>query len=623
MPSTYARRHRQYYKTVKWLNARQSDPTKNRALAFFNKVKRFKRYLPRNTFFGAALTSAVNQFTTSVPDLNTRGFVTDIVPERTMSSDMFNRGAWYGAMYKGMNAPKPGLNGNERPGDAEYVAQYRNQRSTFGRKKRYTLRKIKRELRQHDTQIFSRFQTFKENGFQDGIGGQICSFVEFQNPAAKEGFFPFQIFDVTSLYGGLMHDKLSRRADRPTMPIRAYQLGFNVSNQDAREYHRYGWLPLNKTVNSAAHNIRPAALIPQSTFDEVNVAVPTDTTRMEGSVNFPLAADLHVPRCEGFTHCWSDIQMVLYPQTSLPTKWHVALISFPDDLVPNISDSPPATAGPPLTHFEKSTINNEMITFPNLGPDEAYSVKRSAAQQNEDYDNLDYRWQAFWSGKLQNPINRDTSASRGPNATDSRLPFKIIKHESFMQPARDNPQFGGQAQRLIKKLFYRRDWTFPPSENASGPQIEQGDALMNLNTIQTANGSYDIHSSPYPKPSEIVYLAVWCEHYKVSVNGTAAGWDYLQSVPHPGVNTAPSFDLNVRMKHILRPENFSYGQGFHPDEPVAPEARVPVSTKVEPEPAVEPQPPDEPVKKRRSKKNGILDAAVDTSGIVPGIDQLA
>lgn len=594
MPSTYARRHRQYYKTVKWLNARQSDPTKNRALEFFNRVKRFKRYLPRNTLFGSALSSALNQFTLSVPELNTRGFVTDT------ESKMFNRGAWYDAMYSGLKDPKPGISGNERPGDAQYAAVYRNQRSAFGRKKPYTLKKVKREMRQHDFIMKSRFQVFGNDGFQNGIGGRrLCFRPPGTGGNSPVGMFPFMLFDVTSMPNGAFREPLTG-AVQPVMPVRAYQLCFNSSNSKEKEFKRYGWLPVNYLTNSAAHNIQSATF--PNPFDDVNVAVTTETTGSPGATTtYPNSDGYSCVHAMGFTHSYSDIKMVMYPQTGLPTKWHVALVSFPDDLVNGLSTKPPFTAGPPLSHMEKVPNDVTQDRFvAKFDPDHCYSVRRTT--QNEDFDDLDFRWQAFWSGKLQNPINRDIAGRGTLNPVDKRLPFKIIEHESFLQPPRDSPEFGNSAQRLIKKLFYRRDWSFPPSEMTQGPHRLQGDALANLNTIQTNNVNSSTQGSPFAKPSETVYLAIWCEHFK-SDSMESASWDAAAALKSPGVAEFPSFDLVVNMKHILRPENIYVSDGFHPDPP-----RIFTVLAKGLEPHVEPQPPDEPVKKKRSKKNGILNA---------------
>lgn len=497
--------------------------------------------------------------------------------------------------------PKAGITGNERPYDAQYVGVYRNQRSTFGRKKRYTLKRVKSEMRQYDCHLSSRFQLFKDNGFQDGLGGRRLCFrppVTSSNPPT--GMFPFMIFDVTSMPCGVMHDDLDGQAvqEHAVFPIRSYQLGFNSTSSTNKEFSRYGWFPNFQFENTTGSNIKDA----KGTFPNKNVAVIQDTTRffsgmdLQGTTN-----QVRVPHCKGFTHSWSDIKLVMYPQTTLPTKWHVALISFPTDLVNGLSKHPPATAGPSCHHLQYNRVAEDYITYPMFSDHEAYMASRTAIQQNEDFDDLDYRWQSFWSGKLLNPINTDHAAASKPNAPDTRLPFKIIKHESFLQPARDNPDFGGQAQRLIKKLFYRRDWTFQPREVSAGPQKDQGDALYTYDTIQTASGNTNRHSNPFPQASEIVYLAIWCEHYKADAMDTA-DWATASGLKSPGTAEYPSFDLVCRMKHIIRPENMEEPASFRPDEPVA-QGTLKVA-----EPQAEPALPDEPVKKKRSKKNGILNA---------------
>lgn len=579
-----------------------------------------RRFFPS---FGTVAAQASLNFGVSVPNLNTRNFVTDT----TMSSDMFDRGAWYDAMYSGLNDPKPGINGTERPADARYASQYRNQKSRFGHKKPYTLRKIKRELRAHDFVLKSRFQTFQDDGFTLGIGGRKLAFTT-PNPSSNEpcGLFPFMLFDVTSMPNGVFREPGSG-AVSPVMPIRAYQLAFNSSNSTEREFKRYGWIPVNYMDNSAAHNI-PSATFPNP-FDNKNVAVVTETSgNSQYGTTYPNSEGYPTFHAHGFTHSYSDIKMIMYPQLSLPTKWHVALVSFPDNLVNGLSNKPPFTAGPGLTHMEKMFNNvQEDIFTDKFDPNEYYSARRTI--QNEDHDDLDFRWQAFWSGKLQNPINRDISARGTLNPVDKRLPFKIIEHESFMQPARDQGDWLNldkrdgtkQCQRLIKKLFYRRDWSFPPSEMTQGASRFQGDALYNLNTIQTsANPLLATRGSPFAKPSETVYLAVWCEHFTRDTmpSDHSATWGNVSAHKFPGTDAFPSFDLVVNMKHILRPENINESEAFAPDAPreyVAPTG----GTKVEPH--VNPDPSDEPIKKKRSKKNVIINAPKEnTSPVGPGLD---
>lgn len=449
---------------------------------------------------------------------------------------------------------KSGYGNGQKPDNPQYVSLVRHQSKTFGKHKRYTLKKIKREMRENDMRFKSRFQLFQDLGFQQGLGALNCRFIR-PNGNDDCGEFPFHIWDVTSMP---VADESSSAT--PLLPVRGYRLAYTTPNAANREAYKFGWLPINRVQNGVAHNIDP-------TFTTNNVACVTEKTGT-GKNFVPIGGtgppQVQAPHASGFTHDWSDIRMVLYPQTGLPAKWHVALISFPDTLVVNggggALDNDVSTAGPCTYAYASGTS-----VIPRDPIDQTYSAERS--QNFSAHDNLDLRWQKFFSGKIQHPNNRDNSAVGTLNPSDPKLPFKIVEHESFFQPARDNPSFGGSAQRLIKKLFYRRGWTFPPNSGI-GFAEQQGDALNNLDTIQLHRSRNASGSSPYPKPSEIVYLAIWCESYVQDVGGGTL--ETLKEEPFIGlVNAAsPSYDLVVRMKHTINPTQNSVSTGVpRPDGP--------------------------------------------------------
>lgn len=433
------------------------------------------------------------------------------------------------------------------PSDRQYTAYVRNSKSRFGRKKRFTKAVIKRELKQDDFTLRSRFQEFySDNGFAAGLGGISCTYrTPNTNVGDVIGVFPFHIFDVTSL-------PCAFEGATVAMPIRHYTLGFHTTNFSAREFNRFGWVPRKAGTET------PAAQIDAS-YANQNIAVIQNTNGYHP--NDTAHFNLRVPTAKGFKHEWSNIKLVMYPPEGMPVKWHVALISFPDSLV---NGNNLTTAGPGLGYSSSGVYASK------LGNTSTYSIynPRSASSEG-DGNNLDLRWQKFWSGKLLNPINQDQAGINPDNPTNSNdLPFKIIKHTSFMQPARDNPDFGGNAQRHIHKLFYRRDWQFSPAADIEQEDI--GEAMGNIDKVQlqATAGVPNFRSSPYPKPSEIVYLAVWCECYKSFANGFDA--DSVRDSARTQVAAEPGFDICVQMKHSMNTHNMSSYSGAKATPPVPP-----------------------------------------------------
>lgn len=440
-----------------------------------------------------------------------------------------------------------GYGREDQPSDRQYVSIIRNQRSQFGRRKRFTKKVIRRELHRDTFTVRSRFHTFRSNaGFSAGLGGQQVAH-EPPNTNTAGGLFPFMLYDVTSLHGAGIG------GTGVAVPCRQYQLAYSTSNSVAREYQRIGWLPIRASSFSCSGMYDQAG----AGFGSKAAAVPTETHGYHPNQRpFTIGTSTtQMPYASGFKHHWSDIQMVMYPQEGLPVKWHVALVSFPDYLVKGNTNI--VTAGPSLDYW--ATAGVPASTYSTL----SYSADRLS--NDEGTNNLDLRWQKFWSGKLQNPINRDIAAEGADHAVAPGLPFKIIKHESFIQPARDHPDFGGTAQRFIKKLFYRREWEFTPRNDVDAD--DQGDAIFNLDTIQTnkRNAAAGNMSSPYPQASEIVYLAVWTEAY--TNNFTANTLEQWKDTVNTGQSTLPSFDLVVKMKHSLRQWNMSTSIAVNPDNP--------------------------------------------------------
>lgn len=453
---------------------------------------------------------------------------------------------------------KSGYGNAAKPEDAQFVSVVRHHSSTFGKRKRYTIKKIKHELRESDILLKSRFQTFQDNGFQNGLGGRNLN-LAVPILDAQAGAFPFHIWDVTSLASGVESSFLSA-----ALPVRGYQLMFNTTNASAKEYVRYGWLPMDHAQNSVGVNFPLTA----GNMGNSNIAINVEKTgELGNTLTFP-SSTMKAPYASGFKHDWSDIRLILYPQEDLPVKWHIALISFPDNLVNNETTTNDqlilSSAGPPQTYYYNSTDTNDRTAT-------TYDARRTT--NGAGHDNLDYRWQKFWSGRLQNPINRDEAGVGTLNPSDASLPFKIIEHEAFYQPARDNPSFGGTAQRLIKKLFYRRGWQFPPSSGIAQQELN-GDAMMNLDTVQLHNTQSLVRtSSPFPSQSEAVYLAIWCESYKTRSGTAYTMTEYKdQAFENLTNGSFPSYDLVVRMKHTLTLKENSTPTGIVPvaDNPTAP-----------------------------------------------------
>lgn len=441
-----------------------------------------------------------------------------------------------------------GMGATSNPKDRQYVSIVRSQRNRFGKRKRFTKAVIKHMLMRDKFVVRSRFHTFQDNGYQTGVGGVQVTFKE-PNLNDKCGTFPFMIYDVSSLAGA------AYGTTGLVLPVRQYQLAFSTTSIANKEYKTFGWLPMTRMNRSASDMLDQT----NGGFGGRAVAVPVETNGYHPNQRpFQIGTGniTYMPYASGFTHNWSNIEMVLYPQSSIPIKWHVALINFPKRLLKGDSGEC-VTAGPPLEHYTQGGVQASLLSTT------AYDARRSS--NSDATDNLDLRWQKFFSGKLFNPINRDGSATGFDKSIGNGLPFNIIEHESFMQPARDHPDFGGTAQRLIKKLFYRREWEFAPVKGREA--VKQGDAIANYQTVQTnsnASASGSI-SSPYSNPHEITYLAVWAEHFKTTTNDRTLAEEAVAF--NLGGPDLPSFDLVVNMKHTLSSWNIAKSEAVDPDNP--------------------------------------------------------
>lgn len=441
-----------------------------------------------------------------------------------------------------------GMGATSKPDDRQYISIIRSQRNRFGRKKRFTKAVIKHMLTRDQFVVRSRFHTFQDNGYQNGVGGVQITMKE-PNANDKCGTFPFMIYDVTSL-AGAAYDTTGL-----VLPVRQYQLAYSTSNSALKEYKTFGWLPMTRMNRSASDMLDQT----NGAFGGRAVAVPVETHGYHPNQRpFQIGTGniTYLPYAQGFTHNWSNIEMIMYPQSNIPVKWHVALINFPKRLLKGDSGEC-VTAGPPLEYYSQGGVQASLLSTT------AYDARRTS--NSDATDNLDLRWQKFFSGKLFNPINRDTSAVGADMSMGNGLPFNIIEHESFMQPARDHPDFAGTAQRLIKKLFYRREWEFNPTKGLQA--AKQGDALANFATVQTNSNSSAAgsRSSAYPNPNEITYLAVWCEHFKTTTNGRTLDEEAVSF--NLGGPDLPSFDLVVNMKHTLSTWNVAKTEAVDPDNP--------------------------------------------------------
>lgn len=437
---------------------------------------------------------------------------------------------------------------NNSMANEQYVAIVRNQRSKFGKRKKYGLKSLQREAHLNDFVMKSRFHGFGTDSFQNAVGAYECGYREPLNAETQVGLCPFWLFDVTSL--PLAQEGRVGGVNNARAPVRAHQLGFSTTNAAKKEYTQFGWIPKTKS------NLSPAAQYTTTTaLDNASIAVVTECSGYHPNTQLFGDRVARAPAANGFQHDWSDIQMVLYPPTTLPVTWHIALVSFPDSIT---EGTDAGNAGPP------QVVMSDVGTWFPYGT--GYYQNRSGTV--EDYKNLDAKWQAFWSGKLKNPINRDTTMLNTTNPTSNSAPFKIIKHESFYQPARDNPDFGGTAQRLIKKLFYRRDWQFHMQR--LWDQNNNGDAMANMDKIQLQGDSTiaAANSSPFPTPSGTVYLAVWTECFKTYQ--TIKSFDDHTTDFGTATTDVPSFDLVVRMKHTMREVNQANPIGPAPTAPLTP-----------------------------------------------------
>lgn len=421
----------------------------------------------------------------------------------------------------------------------QYVSRVRHTRSSYGRRRKRTLKYLAYMQEKDYIPVKSFFQTFRNNGFQQGLGSLRMEPIATQDgPTGISDVykrFPMFCFDLTSFpeahYTGTRF-ALSTPTTPDTQyhstlcrPIRGYQLqcqpGIGLALKN--EMRNFKWVPIHKADNAT-----------NSTND-----FASQITELKGEFN------KDHQYISGFRHDYAKIQATFYPGTSLPCKWHVALVQFPTRSGMNTA--------PPMEYYD--------------GTDYYYTYSTSMMTDADTVNNaMDNCWRKFFSGKLVHPnLKDDVIGYENKNQAGPTYPFKILRHETFDQPARDNPSFGGSENesglRILKDMFVRMDkWYrgYVFTKEYAETQEKEYSTTASAYNHYTAQSTARRDVSPFGDPSKQVFLCVWCTHYKTSEVSAAASdtqYDQTTVTETPNASQYPSFDIRVEMKHTLATDN--------------------------------------------------------------------
>lgn len=421
--------------------------------------------------------------------------------------------------------------------DPQFVAQVRNVKSRYGRKRRHNLRNVWHEVDKNNKKVWSRFQAFRSDGFQDGRGPLP---MVYNRPVDESTNcqYPAYAFRLTSLPAGVQTAGQSEGFARPLV---AYYLTSNNPNDPAKKGD-FLW------------NTVPDVYLPNSGNDTPNTYFVTDRKGPAFEFNRGQV---------GFRHMYSDIKMTFYGQTQLPCQYHIYLCKFKDDV----------NAWP----------YSQAVTIPN-GVETIYSHFLEGNRQ----ETLADMWRTYFSGKLIHPNNKDRMAT--PANPFGQLPFQILKHDKVFVPAKTSDQ----NTRVLYKHFFRNDRHYKTG-------MSNVDQLADLTATENAPGTFNypstsevFESSVFPKPEDEVWLMVTCETY-VTTSGNATAID-----PNVGGGPQlSSFDICIRNCHSLNESDIAHNNAVITGNPVVipytatgvfPPAPTPAPSRVAP-----PSPPDEPL----------------------------
>jgi len=344
--------------------------------------------------------------------------------------------------------------GSGMPGisNPQFVTSIRGSKSRYGKKRRKNLRNAWYELNKENNWRLTRWQTFADQGFTNGLGPIPCStWTPFLSDSKH---LPCYAFRLTSTVGELKQP--SNDTVNIVDPIVPYRLTFDTVP------NAYGWLPMNENY---IQNYNPGGLVRRWNNDVI-----------EDSGVAPNGALI------GFRHMWSRARMTFYAQTNTPTVWTIRLVKFRADL---------ASAGP-ASQARRSSDN---VTI-NVYPDGIQGVQKEATITDM-YDHL-------FSGGSTHP---NMKQRRRNDDGEGYQPYSVLKTEKVFVPAREVTD-GTAGVRISHDLFFRNDRHY--KTNASYDNVDQGNTVGSYDYYDTAD---TMTACPMVKPEDEVWLMITNECY--------------------------------------------------------------------------------------------------------------
>lgn len=393
--------------------------------------------------------------------------------------------------------------------DPQYVASIRNSKSKYGKRRRENLRNAWYELSKSKHRVWSRFQSFLDNGFAESLGPMKCIFNQSgTSPSgvpSTNSWLPMYCFRLSSLPSGHVDTVGGNLQVSPTV---CYQL--RVEGSVGTVNRNYVWQRTN--INPQLKN----------TGSETEPKNHYTMTKALGADVNPEGIMGRVPHVNAFRHEWSSIKMTFYPQTSLPVEWKSMLVKFKED-IPSFPPSEGVVIGPEGTPGSIYTAYT--------GPTSTEVVGDKAAAVTS-------MWDQYWSGQLLHPHNTDKNHVK---TGYGKYPFSVLREERHFLPAREAGTDGAPT-RVMHKHFFRNDRQYN-SFSANDLRDTNRDTLATYNYMQDKypNGVRGQGNSPFTTPGDEIWLIVQARGYK-QVNTT----NELQNELGP---TVPSFDFVIKNCH--------------------------------------------------------------------------
>lgn len=364
-----------------------------------------------------------------------------------------NAGSVAGMEYERSNASYSGP--IDQDVNAQYIAAVRHTKSRYGRKRKRNLKNAWYEIKKDDATVYSRFQSFANNGFAEGLGTYPLSYVKRNS---QKSLFPAYAFRLTSLPESLWYKPPGSVPLSTTInPVVGYRL---VATKPALNTPAvYSWSAFDhdaRQANPGGNGVKGVFHITETAGGAVGGAAQS---------------------FRGFRHQYSDIKMTFYPQTALPCTYRVYLCKWKMEY--------------PAWPF------SDVLSVQGVLPIYSHNQSDGSEKQLQ----VTSMWDKYWSGKLLHPHNTQKTE------TGNELPFTVLREEKFYIPARDGDD--RPIIRTLKKFFFQNDRQYKMLN-------ERVTATTNALTVGTYDYYQDKEPSGAAilQPEDEVWLMVTCDQYK-------------------------------------------------------------------------------------------------------------